>query len=355
MTKKMKVGIIGTGAIARDQHLPYWKELQAEGRVEVTALCDLLEPVAQSMSAAFEVPRIFTDYKKMLRSSDFDIIDVCTHNRWHCPITVAALKSGAHVLVEKPMAMNAAECEKMIAAANDGNRTLMVAQHMRFEAPHEKLQEIAASGALGDVYSASAVYLRRRGIPGWGKFHIKKESLGGPLIDIGVHVIDLCYWLIGCPEPISASGKVYRKFGDRKDLCNAEWGVPYVNTEFDVEDYATALVRFEKEITMTVEVSWAANIPEHRSAVTVLGDKAGVCTNPLGVFGCHGNSLTSMKFDWMPDQEGHRGEIRHFVECLEKKKTVRVLPSQSLNVQKIIDAIYASSKKNGEVRIKQRV
>ena len=354
MAKKMKVGIVGTGAIARDQHLPYWKELEAEGRVEVTALCDIRESVAHEMASKFEVPVVYVDYKKMLRSCDFDIIDVCTQNRMHCPITVDALKSGAHVLVEKPMAMNTAECEKMIAATKAGRRTLMVAQHMRFEAPHEKLHEIIASGALGEVYSASAVYLRRRGIPGWGKFHIKRESLGGPLIDIGVHVIDLCYWLMGCPEPVSASGKVYRKFGDREDLCNAEWGVPYVSTEFDVEDYATALVRFEKEITMTVEVSWAANIPEHRSAVSVLGDKAGVSTNPLGIFGCHGNTLTSTKFDWIPEQEGHRGEIRHFVECLEKKKTVRVLPGQSLNVQKIIDAIYASSRKNSEVRIKQR-
>ncbi|MBN2309301.1 MAG: Gfo/Idh/MocA family oxidoreductase [Candidatus Hydrogenedentes bacterium] len=348
--KKLKVGLIGAGGIAKACHLPNWRELEQEGRVELVAVCDIIKERAEGNAAEFG-GKPYLSYKKMLRDHKFDIVDVCTQNRHHARITVDALNAGAHVLVEKPMAMNSAECQAMIKAAKAKKRTLMVAQHMRFESANEKLKAVVDRGELGDIYTASAVYLRRRGIPGWGKFHIKRESLGGPLIDIGVHVMDLCMWLMGFPKPVAASGKVWKMFGDRKDLVNC-WGNPYPPKEFDVEDYATAMVRFQNGAVMNVEVSWAANIADERHGVTVLGDKAGLGTNPLGVFGYQDGSLTSRKFDWMEKNEGHRMEIRHFTECLEKGLPVRVQPAESLLVQKVIDAIYESSKKNKEIAIR---
>jgi predicted dehydrogenase len=352
MAKKLKVGLIGCGGIANGCHLGNWQELEGEGRIELVGVCDIIKERAEQAKAKFGARKMYLDYAKMLKDDPYDVIDVCTQNRVHCRATVAALKAGANVLVEKPMAMNARESEAMIKAAKENRRKLMVAQHMRFEASSEALKRVIERGELGQIYTANAKCLRRRGIPGWGKFHIHKESLGGPLIDIGVHVMDLCVWLMGCPKPIAASGKVYRMFGDRPDVCNADWGMPYPPKEFDVEDYATALVRFEKGITMAVECSWAANIPAEYGAVTVLGDKAGVFTEPLGIYGYDGNTLTSRKFDWLPPQEGHRMEIRHFTECIEKNLPVRVQPVESLRIQKIIDAIYESSAKNKEVAIK---
>ncbi|MCC6152397.1 MAG: Gfo/Idh/MocA family oxidoreductase [Candidatus Hydrogenedentes bacterium] len=349
---KLRVGVIGTGAIADEKHLPNWQELEAEGRVELIGVCDVLPERAEAMAGKYGARVVHADYKKMLVDGQYDIIDVCTQNRLHAPITIAALNAGAHVIVEKPMAMNSAECRAMIDAANKNKRKLMVAQFMRFEPDSEKLKEVVESGRLGQIYSANATYLRRRGIPGWGKFHIAKESLGGPLIDLGVHVLDLAIWLMGSPKPIAASGKVYRMFGDREDLCNGEWGEPYDRKEFDVEDYASAYVRFEKDITLTLDVSWAANIADERSGVSILGDKAGISTSPLALYGYENRSLTTTKFDWIPPQSGHRMEIRHFTECVEKNRPVRVKPEESLRVQQVIDAIYESSKKNAEVRIK---
>jgi predicted dehydrogenase len=332
--------------------LPYWRQLEEEGRIELLSLCDLIEERRETEAAKCKNARPYADYKKMLKDTQFDIVDVCTQNRGHAPITVDALKSGANVIVEKPMAMNAKECMAMIAASKASKTKLMVAQHMRFEAGAEKLKEAIDRGELGDIYTSEAKWLRRRGIPGWGKFHIAKESLGGPLIDIGVHMMDLCVWLMGCPKPIAASGKVYRKFGDRPDLFNADWGTPYPPKEFDVEDYATALIRFEKGITMQMSVSWAANIPEETWGVMVLGDKGGVHTHPLGVYGSDSTSLTSKKFDWVSNEDGHRREVRHFCQCVEENLEVRVKPEESLRIQKIIDAIYESSKKNKEIVIK---
>jgi predicted dehydrogenase len=350
--KRLRVGVIGTGGIAMGCHLGNWQELEGEGRIELVGVCDLVKDRAQKAKAKFGARKLYTDFAKMLKDDEYDIIDVCTQNRGHAPITVAALKAGANVLVEKPMAMNARECEAMIQAAKANRRKLMVAQHLRFEAKSEKIKEVVECGALGEIYTARARALRRRGIPGWGNFHIRRESLGGPLIDIGVHVMDLCIWLMGCPKPVAASGKVYRKFGDRPDLCNAAWGRGYPPKQFDVEDYAVGFVRFEKDITMTVECSWAANIPRELEEVSILGDKAGVTTDPPGIYGYEENALTSTAFDWLPEQEGHRMEIRHFTECIEKNKPVRVQPAESLRVQKIIDAIYESSRKNREIAIR---
>ncbi|MFA7692545.1 MAG: Gfo/Idh/MocA family oxidoreductase [Candidatus Hydrogenedentes bacterium] len=348
----LKVGLIGSGAIAQEQHLPYWRELEAEGQVEILGICDLIRERREEEAAKCAQAKAYADYKKMLAAVDFDIIDVCTQNRVHAPATIAALEKGAHVLVEKPMAMNSKECEAMIAAARKNKRKLMVAQHMRFEARAEKLKEVVDSGALGDIYTAETKWLRRRGIPGWGKFHLKKESLGGPLIDIGVHMMDLCIWLMGSPVPVAASGKVYRKFGDRTDLFNADWGVPYPHQEFDVEDYAVALIRFEKGLTMTMSVSWAANTHDEIENLYILGDKGGIGINPLGFFSADHSSLNRTTWDWLDPEDGHRREIRHFCECVQSDKEVMVKPEESLRIQKIIDAIYESSRKNKEIVIK---
>jgi predicted dehydrogenase len=350
--RPLKVGLIGSGAIAREQHLPYWRELEEEGRVRIVGVCDLIRERREKESALCANAVPYADYKKMLQKESFDIIDVCTQNRVHAPATIAALNAGAHVLVEKPMAMSSRECDAMIAASKKAERKLMVAQHMRFEARAEKLKEVVDSGALGEIYTAETKWLRRRGIPGWGQFHIKKESLGGPLIDIGVHMMDLCVWLMGCPKPVAASGKVYRKFGDRKDLFNADWGVHYPAEEFDVEDYATALIRFEKGITMQMSVSWAANVHDEIEDMYILGDKGGIGINPLGYFSADHSSLTRTTWDWLSAEDGHRREVRHFCECVEKDLPVMVKPEESLRIQKIIDAIYESSRLNKEVMIK---
>ncbi|MCK5739887.1 Gfo/Idh/MocA family oxidoreductase [bacterium] len=352
MAKKLKVGVIGSGGIAQGTHLPAWQELEAEGRVELTALCDINESIVTAAAKKFGAKKTFTDYAKMLELEDFDIIDVCTPNKYHFPATIAAFEANANVLVEKPIAMNVAEAEKIIAASKSAGKVLMVAQHERFKAENEAIKAAIERGELGEIYTSTARYMRRRGIPGWGKFHIKEWSLGGPLIDLGVHCMDLCCWLMGFPKAVAASGKVYRKFGDRADLCNAAWGRPFSPKEFDVEDYAVAFVRFENDATMLLETSWAANIPEDYMGVSILGDKAGVSTNPAAIYGASENSLTTTKFDWVANQQPHRMEIRHFVECLEKDLPVRVKPSESLQIQKIIDAIYTSSEENREIIIR---
>ena len=353
MSKKpLRVAVAGCGDVAQTKHLPHWKELADEGRVELASVCDIIPGRADASRDKFGADKAFTDFSEMIDYADYDVLDVCTQNRLHAPMTIDGLKAGANVLVEKPMAMNVREAQKMIKTAETAGRKLMVAQYMRFEGHSELLKKAVDAGELGDIYTGRTYWMRRRGIPGWGKFHIAAESLGGPLIDIGVHMLDLCLWLMGSPVPVAASGKVYRKFGDRKDLVNPEWGVPYPAGEFDVEDYATAFIRFENGVTLTTDFSWAANIPDEVEGLSILGDKGGISTNPLGIYSAEYGTVTRKSFDFVPEQYGHRGAIRHFVECVEKDKQVLVRPEESLRVQKIIDAIYESSDKNKEINIK---
>jgi predicted dehydrogenase len=119
-----------------------------------------------------------------------------------------------------------------------------------------------------------------------------------------------------------------------------------------VEDYATAFIRFEGGITMQMQVSWAANIAQETENLYILGDKGGVGTNPLGYFGADQDSLNHTTWDYLSEEDGHRREVRHFCECVEKNLPVMVQPEESLRIQKIIDAIYLSSKKNREIAIK---
>ncbi len=151
---------------------------------------------------------------------------------------------------------------------------------------------------------------------------------------------------------MSATGHVSRKFGDREGLCNGEWGVPYPLTEFDVEDHAAAFIRFDNGVALSLEVSWAANIPKDVQGLRILGDKAGVSTEPLTVTSAADGALTSMQYDWLPEQEGHRMEILHFAGCVRDGLPVRVKPQESLRIQQILDAIYESSKRGKEVAIK---
>lgn len=350
-SKPLRVGVLGLGAVADWFHLPHWRELEEEGRVVLAAGSDLRPEACESMAEKYSIPKTYLDYREMLRKEQLDIVDVCVHNRLHCQTTVDALKAGAHTLVEKPMAMSVKESLRMIQAAEAANRKLMVAQHLRFENGARKVKRMVESGELGEVYTAKATWLRRRGIPGWGKFVHAEESLGGPLADIGVHVMDLCVWLMGSPRAVAVSGMVYRKFGDRPDLVN-NMPLLYKRDTFDVEDHAVAMVRFEEGQTMLVQASWAANIADDHLDVEIMGDKGGAGVFPPRFHGYDEDSLFTRKIDWSPERKGHREEIRHFVECIEQDKPVMVVPEESLQIQKIINGIYESARKGREIALK---
>ena len=270
----MKVGIIGAGGIAQYAHIPGY---QMVPDVEVVALSDPDTPRARHAARKFSIPHVFSNYQDLLKLG-LDAVSVCAPNYLHAEATIAALEAGAHVLCEKPMAMNAAQAEKMVAASRRTGKLLMMAYNNRFRREAQALKKLIVAGMLGDVYFARAAWIRRRGIPSPGSwFGIKAQSGGGPLIDLGVHVLDLALWLMAEKQAATVMGATYAKFGNRPEALgsNWAWGEPVAGGRFDVEDMACAMIRFSDGASMFLEASWAANIEREQISIHLMGDKGG--------------------------------------------------------------------------------
>ena len=211
--KKIKVGVIGTGNISHE-HI---KSYIANPNVELYAFCDINPVQLKKMADLYGVERTYTDINEFLKLDEIDAVSVCTWNSAHAPCAIAALNAGKHVLCEKPMATSAAEAKEMLAAAEKNNKLLMIGFVRRYGNDCKILQDFISTDYFGDIYYAKATYLRRNGNPG-GWFGDKSRSAGGPLIDLGVHVIDLTRYLMGNPKPVSVYGATFQKLFNRPNV-----------------------------------------------------------------------------------------------------------------------------------------
>ena len=350
MAKKVRIGVIGTGGIANGAHLPGYSQIPDE--CEIFAMCDIIPDALEKTAAKYpNVTHIVSDYKALLAMPEIDGVSVCTPNFAHHQITMDALKAGKNVLCEKPIAMNAVQGAEMVAAARKSGKILQIGYNSRFQPSNQALKRYIDAGELGDIYYARAQALRVRGIPGWGVFIDKEKQGGGPLIDIGVHMLDLTLWFMGHPKPIAASGITYQKFGKRSDVVGfmGQWD----HTKFTVEDFAAALIRFDNGATVMLESSFVANLKQETQNVTLLGTDGGAEAYPL--------SLTQEKHRTMVSYEPkipggnnlntHYAEMKAFVECIRDGKEPLVTGEHGLMVAQIMDAIYKSSEEGKEVRI----
>jgi len=358
MKKKVKVGVIGVGLIAQLAHIPAYQEAGAE----VVAICDIVEERAKKVAEKFSISRIYTDYKQLLSDPDIEAVSICTPNYLHAQMTIDALESSKHVLCEKPMAVNAKEAEAMLKAARKSEKILMMGFNNRFRGDAQKLKQFIDSGKLGEIYYARVGYMRRRGTPrGW--FTVKAESGGGPVVDIGVHIIDLTRYLMGNPKPVSVFATTYKKFPEYHLDGRQTWDSSDVRDGLrdgklnDVEDLATAMIKFDNGATMFVEVAWAANISGDKFYVNLCGTKAGVeldSYNPihkgarnndalLKLFGEEMNSLVDYYID-PPKVKSHFEEIKYFLSCVKENKQPETCKAEDgVEIQKILDAIYESA------------
>ncbi len=334
----LKVGVIGL-RIGR-QHLKNFEECP---EAEVVALCDIDEARLEELLKERPGIKGFTDYNKMLKMRELQAVSVALPNYLHCPVTLAALKAGKHVLCEKPMAMNAAEAEQMKSTAEGLGLTLMMRFNMRFGATGATLKPLIEAGVLGEVYHVTTTYTRRDGYPkpgGW--FGQKSKSGGGPLIDLGVHRIDLALWLIGYPKPVSAMGNVYDLLARRK----------LAGVDFDCEDFAAAMIRFETGCTMYVTASWDGHQPVRRElSMRIYGTEGSVFERDGQLTLCrkeHGVPTVST----LDQQKPTETEQDHFVRCVLEGLQPGPTAEHGVIVMKILDAIYESAQTGREARIR---
>jgi predicted dehydrogenase len=350
LAKKVRIGVIGTGGIANGAHLPGYSQIPDE--CEIFALCDIDPKALAKTSEKYpDVKHKFEDYKKLLEMPEIDGVSVCTPNYVHFQPTVDALKAGKNVLCEKPIAMNAIEGAEMVATAKKAGKFLQIGYNSRFQPSNQTLKRFIDAGELGDIYWSRAQCLRVRGIPGWGVFIDKSKQGGGPLIDIGVHMLDLTLWFMGHPKPVSASGVTYQKFGTRPDVVGFMGQWDYKN--FTVEDFASALIRFDNGAAIMLESSFVANLKQEVQNVTLLGTTGGAEAYPLSITQERHRSV----FSYEPKIPGgnnintHYAEMKAFVECIRDKKEPLVTGEHGLMVAKIMDAIYKSAEAGKEVTI----
>jgi predicted dehydrogenase len=341
----LRVGIVGVGGVAAWAHLPAWQK-SSLGRL--VAFCETRKEHAETVAREHKIDHVFTDFDEFLARADVDAVDICTPNRFHAPMICAALAAGKHVLCEKPLAMNAAEIETIIAAAKKSGKKLMTAQHMRFSPEAQAVKKYAESGALGEVYYARAWTLRRRLAPSRDSFIQKKIAGGGALIDMGVHILDLTLWLLNFPKPVSVSGIALTKLGKRRDIRGG-WG-EWDRDKFDVDDFAAAFVRFENGLALSLECSWLLNYRERDTMrATLFGTQAGIEWPSCEFFTEQNGQLMDGKLVELPKINAYEAEIRAFCDCVLNDLPSPVPPEQSLLTAKIIDAIYRSQESGKEV------
>ncbi len=350
---KLRIGIIGCGGISHC-HMRGYKTLS--DRCEVVACCDIDADKLKNYAQTYGIPSTYTDYNEMIAKEHLDAVSVCTWNAEHKGATIAALKGGCNVLCEKPMAMNEQEAVEMLETAKECGKLLQIGFVRRFGNDAAVLKKFIDSGDMGDLYYAKATYLRRNGFPG-GWFGDKEYSGGGPLIDLGVHIIDLVRYLAGGPKPVSVFGVTYSNLGpNRAGGGDTQWSCTTNGRTFKytVEDFVSAMIRFDNGLTLAIEASFNLNIKNDTGTVELFGTKAGAKMDPgielftdmNGMFvNVSPAGSTALSFDGL-----FENEIRGFVDAVNGGEC-RAPAEDGVTLMRIIDAIYESARTGKEVSL----
>jgi predicted dehydrogenase len=346
-----RVGIVGTGGIARAQHLPGWRNIP---NVNIVALADINKAAASAAAMEFGVPHVFTDFQELLKL-DLDAVDVCTPNLSHVPIVQAALEAGKHVICEKPLAVTAREVRLLGELADRKGLQLMTAQHHRFGPAARAAKRWAEQGFLGPVYHARVKAMRRAWLPIAPGFIDARLSGGGPCMDIGVHALDLCLWLMGFPEPERVSGTARTNFAKGAEIPGM-WG-EWNRDLFTVEDFAAGLVHFKGAApgggTLALETAWLGHQVETEDMSCQLFGLKGGLKWPDGQFASVQGGIFAQGTLTYPTHvdSAYHEELRAFYECIVKATPSPVPWRETEKVIAILEAIYVSQREGREIRM----
>ena len=342
-----KVCIIGCGMIAESAHLPAYRHFADS--FEVTGVFDTEQSRAEGFAARNGIKNFYTDAEKMLKSEKPDVVSVCVPNKFHREYTLAALREGANVLCEKPLAVTYSDACEMFDTAEKYGKVLMACQSMRFTPDRIAAKKYIEENGIGDLYYAEFSRIRRRGIPYWGNFHKKDISLGGAFCDIGVHMLDALIWLTGETKIKSVNARMGQNHKD--ELGTAEKSGIFTGSisnqkkfnpdEMDVEDFAAGSITLESGAVINFKTAWAANMPEC-TEMKILGKKAGIILPEGKVYSGNNTEITLVqeKSEYDSPFAGHFHIIENLKNVLNGESSPTVTPEETKAVAKILEMAY---------------
>jgi predicted dehydrogenase len=349
MAKKLNIGIVGAGGIARSQHVGGWKSVPD---AEIRAICDINSTAARSVADEHGIPHVFTDFRDLVKLAELDVVDVCTPNKVHTPAVLAALAARKHVLCEKPLAVSVTEVKQMQTAAHKAGKLLMTAQHQRFSGISTAMKRYIEKHPIGEVYHARIHAIRRNWLPIQPGFIDPALSGGGPCMDIGVHALDTAMWLMGFPTPVRVSGRLMTNFAKGHDIPGG-WG-EWDRARFGVEDFASGFVHFANGATLVLEASWLQHQQEREDLSFRLYGRKGSVAWPSGIYSSAANGvLFDTTIQPRNTAPAHTEEILAFAQAIRARASSPVPVEETIKVIAILEGIMRSSERGGrEIAVK---
>jgi predicted dehydrogenase len=319
-------------------------------RGAVAALCDLNEERMRSFAAELPEPvTLYTNYVEMCRDPMIDAVFVGTPNQLHVPVALEAVRQGKHVLVTKPLADSVHAARQLVEAAEAAGVVHMMSLVTRYSAATQHLAYMAANGGFGEIYYARGRSVRRSGIPSWNLDFIRKG--GGAFRDMGVHVLDAAWWLMGMPAPVSVSGVAGAKFGPRGlGFWNWKQQPPEVAGQYEADDYAGGLIRFANGAALQVESFWASHQPEEFQ-LELFGTEAGARLDPPTIYGAADGTAVDTVYHKTHDEAAWDRLTDHFITCILDGVPCDAPLHHGLAVQQMMEALLESAESGREVRL----
>lgn len=345
---KLRVGIIGAGQESLNSHFPNCKK--NSDIAEIVAVCDVNGESAKRAAEMFDVPVWYTSHQEMLEKETLDLVTICVTNKFHASLTIDALRSGCHVLCEKPPALNAIQAKEMADEAKKAGKLLTYNLHYRYAPEVQMIKAMIEAGEFGELYAAKIKALRRRGIPGWGNFTNKSMQGGGPLVDIGVHMLDTALYLLGYPKPLYVAANSSDRIGKRGGVgLMGAWDPE----RFTVEDSLFGYVQFENGVSLQVETAFALNCKDKQIMnVEIYGDQAGASVFDGQIYTEKNGNLVDMKLPFVKDLDKRNISISNFLRCCAENDMPLITADQGVILMQIIDALYESADTHMVVEIK---
>ncbi|HCA80121.1 MAG TPA: gfo/Idh/MocA family oxidoreductase [Bacteroidetes bacterium] len=334
--QKVKIAVVGLGTIGQSVHLPILSRIP---EVEIVAVCDMEASKAEFVAGKYEIPRHYTDLEEMLKTEEvIDGVDICTSTFSHLDAAIAALEAKKHVLVEKPLARTYEEAHKIVASAKKNQRKLMVGMNNRFRPDAMILKSMIQGGELGRIFYAKAGWLRKlKSTNPW--LTRKEKSGGGVVLDLGIVMFDLAFWLMGFPEA--------------KEVLASN----YSHNTKGVEDSSVVFIKMKNGSTLTIESSWSFEKESDFYYCDCFGMDGGGSLNPFRILKrMHGNLVNVTPASHETPQtlywKSYDNELKHWVGSLRGLHPLLSTGEEALHRMKIVDAIYQSARKGKSMNVK---